>query len=105
MTVTQSGTNLAAVFENCRLVGSVANDTFVLELDPSSCPPPVAIGLACQDGTLRDTRLRSLVLSGTVSATGTSAAGTDTHVFNVFASGTATQVGQLIEDGTFSMIR
>jgi len=104
ISLTQSGTNLTGLLENCRVLGTVTSDAFMLELDPSSCVP-VVYGLACQDGTLRDTRVRSLVMSGTASATGNSVSGTSTHQYNVFASGTATQVGQLMEEGTFSMLR
>ena len=74
-----------------------------IALSWTSCEAVNISGIRCPNGTVRDIRLVSDSISGTVS--GNSANGTGADSYNVFVSGTGGGVGVLVDNYSFTATR
>ena len=109
MTFTESGSSITAISTaqsngiSCNWTGTADTDRFALNL--STCQSAVnAIGVKCSNGSTRDVKIASSGMNMVIDANGTYS-GTKADTYNVFNSGTSTQVGTLTFSYTVSMTK
>jgi hypothetical protein len=108
MTLTQNGTNVTATVPGSdgtstnTYTGTVGASA--LTLNSTTCATCDAIGAPCPTGgAVRDVKLQSSNITGTVN--GNTLSGTETETYNVLVAGTTTSVGTLSISDTFSLTR
>jgi hypothetical protein len=108
VSVTQNGGSINATATSpssgasCSYSGSVGQTAVVL--NATGCTASDVIGAHCPgSGLLRDIRLQTGAINGTV--TGNSIGGTEAETYNVFVGGTTVPVGTLVFSSSFSVTR
>jgi|SRR3989338_8943240 len=105
--VTQNGGSATATVTSqgsgtsCSYVGTVGSSTFAF--NATSCQVSSILGITCTNGAMRDMVLVADSFTGNVS--GNTSNGTAASTWNVRVAGTATGVGILTSNSTFSVNR
>lgn len=105
--ITQTGSSLTATAtddstgSNCSYTGTAGSNS--MALNGTFCSIASITGIVCANGARRDIRIQTLAINATI--TGSSANGTTAETWNVFVSGTATGVGILTLNSSFTATR